>query len=502
MANKLPFDDEQAMLLNDEIKPRDIPVQMELDEIDTHKTPGALKYFTNVDNSIEQEEGDQSLVGKMVGQKYNKPLPKIPLAMPSIDNDNQSGLNLDEQISSSTNEPIKSKQQSLLEQYKQLMDQRTSRNQDLNMQQGANQIAQAIASGYGAKIGDGSELINQMRKQTDMPVEQFMGQDKVMGLKNDLEINDANSDISAFARNNAIQAMKRLNPNMTPEQVEQLQEKFSGMTAKQLEQIGFKGIGGMSEYQRLQMDAQRERLNYLGENLEFKKNQQGEKISKEDSDLAQKMQKALSSMEVGARNEVGRLARIAGSARQLNTLFRTNSPEKFGKLEMRELANITNSMLTGGGTTAIRAIDELVPHTFAGDTANFLSYIQNKPVSVEAQDFAKGFKKIADRELASSDLALRKILGSNIHGFYKLAERQPEVYNKILESKINLNSDVNEIFDNPDVVKKSQEVIAEAKKSSPSAKKDSTIEKYAKKINVDYNQAKSILTKRGYKPNE
>lgn len=505
MSNKLPFDDEQA--LNDDNNSMVEEIPQENDDADYHKTLAALNYIKNgnVDVNNNQQEPDQSMVGKMVGAKYSNPsvmastapveIPKsIPQEVQSVEPNND-----DAEPEKTSSSP----QQSLLDQYRQLMKQQQEAKQNLNYNMAGNQIAQAIASGYGAKIGDGSEQLNQLRKQTELPMEEFMGQQKVAGLKNDLEINDPNSDISAFAREQALQAMQRLNPNMTPEQVEKLKGQFESMTAKQLEQAGFKGLGGMSEYQRNMLEMQKQRLGYLGDNLNFKKEAQSAKLSKEDSDLAQKMQKSLDAMTASGRTELGRLSRVASSARQLDLMLTNKKPEDFDNRDMQELAIITNSMLSGGQTTAVSAINKLVPKTFGGDTARFLEYIQNQPQSADAQDFVKSFKKIADREKISSDLGLRKILGSNVNAFYKLRETQPDVYQNIIDSKLNLNSDLNNIYGDKNILKKSaQSTTPNDQAAQPQIKQDPKILNYAQQHNLDYTQAKAILTGRGYKPNE
>lgn len=121
---------------------------------------------------------------------------------------------------------------SLLEQYKKLTSDRRDTNRNLDMLMGGNQIAQAIASGYGGKIGDGSEALNQLRKTAEMPSTDLLGQSKAADTGNELQMNDPNSDISKFARERAISMATKM--GVSPESIKSLDK----MSAKQLEKLG------------------------------------------------------------------------------------------------------------------------------------------------------------------------------------------------------------------------------------------------------------------------
>jgi len=97
---------------------------------------------------------------------------------------------------------------------------------------GGNQIAQAIASGYGGKIGDGSKAVNQLRKSAELPVEGLLGQSKAADTQTELEMADANSDISKFARERAIANAAKM--GLKDEDLKRLEN----MSAKQLEKLG------------------------------------------------------------------------------------------------------------------------------------------------------------------------------------------------------------------------------------------------------------------------
>lgn len=381
--------------------------------------------------------------------------------------------------------------QSLLDQYKALVQQRQDSNRGLGVLQGANQVAQAIASGYGAKIGDGSEAINQLRKDNELPIQGLLGQGKASDLQSEINANDPNSSISQFSRKQALNILKRQDPNMTPEQYKDFEDKFSNMTAKEIEALskGNNSIlrGGSAQltpYQQQMMEIYKQRIGNTKDSLDFKKGAQTEKISKEDSDLAQKMQKSLDTMGATSRSQLGKAANVSGSARQLDLLLHSKPVDKFDNRDMQEIAIITNNVLTNGQTSAAGAIQKLVPSTFAGNTGKFLEFITNEPQSVDAQEFVKNFKNIADRERVAGDKALKAMLGTNIAAFYKLRERQPEIYQNIIDNKMNLNTRLNDIYRDPDILKHdtstTEAINAEAQKTNPEATTQAPIIRKAK----------------------
>jgi hypothetical protein len=127
--------------------------------------------------------------------------------------------------------PIANKE-SILEQYKKLMKKRQDNNQTFDMMAGGNKIAQAIASGYGAKIDDGSDIVKGLKDSAKLPEEALLGQSKAADTQNELELVDPNSDISKFARERAIAYAKKA--GMSEETV----QKLESLSAKQLEKLG------------------------------------------------------------------------------------------------------------------------------------------------------------------------------------------------------------------------------------------------------------------------
>lgn len=116
----------------------------------------------------------------------------------------------------------------------------------LAIQQGANQIAQGLARGYGTDIGAGEAGIKVLQQQAAQPLEALQQQMQVgkanLGLETEMQMNDPNSDISKFAIEQAINTMLKLNPKADRQEYI---EKFKGMSASQLEKLpGMKSISG------------------------------------------------------------------------------------------------------------------------------------------------------------------------------------------------------------------------------------------------------------------
>lgn len=89
--------------------------------------------------------------------------------------------------------------------YKQLLDEYKSKNTGLAMLQGGNQIAQAIASGYGGKIGDGSDSVKMLQGQLQDPLKEIQSEDAAT-------MADPNSDVSKMYREQAYAVLAKLNP--------------------------------------------------------------------------------------------------------------------------------------------------------------------------------------------------------------------------------------------------------------------------------------------------
>lgn len=99
-----------------------------------------------------------------------------------------------------------------------------------------NKLAQSMAMKYGGKIDDGMDLVNQLKKSNALPVEQYKdlvkNQSDQYNLDYESEMNDPQSDISKFSREQAKAKLKTLGMN------EETAAQLDNMTAKQLEKLG------------------------------------------------------------------------------------------------------------------------------------------------------------------------------------------------------------------------------------------------------------------------
>ena len=290
---------------------------------------------------------------------------------------------------------------------------------------------------------------------------------------------DPNSDISKFYREQAYSALKKANPDS------KLEGKLDNMSADQLQKALGKSVFSnmnLTPYQQQMLDVYKQRIELAKNSQETREKTLGFNMDKQEANMAEKLNKSMDAMTASGRNELGRMTRVAGAARQLDLMLQTKKANEFDKRDIQELAIITNSLLTGGGTTAHSAIEQLVPRTYKGDIMGFIEKLSNTPQSVEAQDFVKQFKKIAEREKTYSDAGIRKILGSNTDAFYKLKEKNPEAFDNIVNSKLNVNSDLNQIV-NDLGAKKAQSAVAAPKAPQKDTQKVPVKKEFNSKLN-------------------
>lgn len=117
------------------------------------------------------------------------------------------------------------------------------RQKQLNWFRIGDKLAKAYGERYGGKVEGMQDFYNQLEKQAAQPIEDYGVRQKdeatQMTLQNEREMNDANSDISKFTQARAIAAGSKM--GMNPEEI----EKLKGMTAKQLEKLGFSSASSL-----------------------------------------------------------------------------------------------------------------------------------------------------------------------------------------------------------------------------------------------------------------
>ncbi len=135
--------------------------------------------------------------------------------------------------------PIKSnlplsKTNQILANYQALRMAQAAKNQNLQNAgylSAGNQIAQALAYGRGAKIGEGSEQVAALRKDAEEPV-----QDAVQNIKygDEQELADPASSVSNFYRDSATAILKKLYPNRSEDEI---RENLKDLSALQIQKI-------------------------------------------------------------------------------------------------------------------------------------------------------------------------------------------------------------------------------------------------------------------------
>ena len=150
---------------------------------------------------------------------------------------------LSQKIPQQQQSPI-SRYQDLINAYQSLKPAQEQYQQQLGniaMLQGANQMAQGFARGYGADIGAGEAGIKALQQQAAQPIEAIgqqiqMGKSQ-LGLETDMQMSDPNSDISDYYRQYAYSLLKKLNPD------KDFSGKLDNMSALQLQKLpGMKGL--------------------------------------------------------------------------------------------------------------------------------------------------------------------------------------------------------------------------------------------------------------------
>lgn len=114
-------------------------------------------------NPIEEDSVplEQPVVGRTAAAKYfqNSGIGSMPQEM--------------NQIPTQVTQPQESNYEKYVKILKQLQGDETDRVNNINLIRGSNQIAQAVASGYGAKIGDGQSQLNKLQEAAEKPIKDY-----------------------------------------------------------------------------------------------------------------------------------------------------------------------------------------------------------------------------------------------------------------------------------------------------------------------------------------
>lgn len=103
---------------------------------------------------------------------------------------------------------------------------------------GVNKVLQGLATNYGGKIDANEAGIKQLQDQAKQPANDLLERYKLGGD----EANDPNSDISKFARTQAVNVMSTRAGKVDPAEQAKYEHAFDNMSAAQLEKLGFKNM--------------------------------------------------------------------------------------------------------------------------------------------------------------------------------------------------------------------------------------------------------------------
>lgn len=202
------------------------------------------------------EELEPTKPGPMASPEQSKKMQSFPKSaaeeQADLDKAVQSGVSNSEeipeiQLPEEVAQP-KNKYQEILEAYRSLKPKQEEYQGSLNnlaMLQGANQIAQGMARGYGADIGSGEAGIKALKDAAQEPLDsvkrQMSSGKEAMAIEDDIQMQDPDSDVSKFYREQAYAVLKRLNPKANYD------GKLEGMSASQLQKLpGMKNLGEAS----------------------------------------------------------------------------------------------------------------------------------------------------------------------------------------------------------------------------------------------------------------
>ena len=195
--NKLPYDDEQEL----DQDTLDLISGGSFDEPNVGEDYVRSQYMTNSDTS-DQMDPEVDLTGQVVG-KSRMPSARDPFQrLNELVPPQQEQMVAAPQIEQAPVNPQVSNYENIL---KQLQDKRKDNNLTVNMARAGNQIAQALASGYGAKIGDGSENLNAIERSNNQEVSDYHEQ-----IKNQMD--DPASAISKYYRLQTLKSLKEQDP--------------------------------------------------------------------------------------------------------------------------------------------------------------------------------------------------------------------------------------------------------------------------------------------------
>lgn len=158
------------------------------------------------------------------------------------------------------------------------------------------------------------------------------------------------------------------------------------------------------------------------------------KNSKEASDLAQKMSKALDSDVASSRTALGRAANKKQSAAAIEALVSAYAdPNNIDVRQTQEIAKSLDAMISGGAGS-VSGTEHLIPKTYAGSWAKVVEWISSNPHGANQGEFIKRMMDTVGREKSLAQAQLVEYGKQKIPAFKRLRELDKDQYNEILKS--------------------------------------------------------------------
>lgn len=409
---------------------------------------------------------------------------------------------------------------------------------NLAMLQGANTIAQGFALGRGAKIGNNAEGIAALERASAQAPKDIMDQMKLGGT----DMNDPQSDISKFTRAQAYAMLKKIAPNedytgkldeMSAAQLAKLPGmknvlgqqgradwvatdrvlsnghpvKFNKMTGDYVDGITGEAVnpndtivrdiarkdeltgqygyvsrnGGMqvmpTNYNNATVKPKQATVNEEGETVqaEAPKYSDFAKAAPKQADEFRKMQKEFNQDMKDSRDVATSITNLASKLK----------PGPGGKIDSGVLGSVQTQAAKMSGQKGVLTDQDLVKFAGAGGVAAKIERIIDGSFFGEmSESDVKFFKRFSELMSKSLDSDIQNRAQIYKHQARQLVETTvPDITDDTIGEWLGVNK------------------VAPITQKSNSEKIDPKIDEYAKAHKLTYDQALSILTKRGYKPN-
>ena len=300
-------------------------------------------------------------------------------------------------------------QESLLARFKQAQERQRMAQLSVGLTQAAERIGSSIAM---TKPGDQSPYEQAMRLASGIS-EQVKDEEAI---RQEAEKNDPNSPLS-----------------------KQFQELVKSMGAKltgnESAATLIKALPFIQQYQsqKENREARIEQAKILRESIAVQKEKEGEqKLDKEFGSLYESLDPTK-----GRAGQFGEQYKNVVQADRLGGLIdKSGYGMNLTGPEMEELALGTARLLSGTGGSSRAQVEALVPHSIRGKLNDTVSWLINKPMGREQQEFVKRLKGLVDREKALAQDKIETIITQRAKAKSHLKQKDPEKFKEAVNSAI------------------------------------------------------------------